>query len=161
MTINEVLAAAANEFEQREPFRVDRDLRHGAGGMVFELLFETAKRLYGWTAIQHLQNVLRAELPHGQIQHWREADRATVVKVLREAAGVEPAPDVAVAAERARHEAAAARLIADLEADVAWQQKTYGGSTDPREKSALGRLVGMQDALRMVRQHLTPKGTDA
>lgn len=53
-------------------------------------------------------------------------------------------------------------LIADLNADIAWQRKTYGNSTDPAEKSAVGRLIGMEDALRMVRQHLTPKGgTDA
>lgn len=48
-------------------------------------------------------------------------------------------------------------LIADLEADAAWQHMTYGGSTDPEDQAAIGRLVGLQDALRMVREHLTPK----
>jgi hypothetical protein len=48
-------------------------------------------------------------------------------------------------------------LIAALEAEVAWQRKMYGDSTDPAEKTARGRLIGMEDALRTVREHLTPK----
>lgn len=50
-----------------------------------------------------------------------------------------------------------AALLADLETQVAWQRQMYGNSKDPAEKSALGRLVGMEDALRIVREHLTPK----
>jgi hypothetical protein len=50
-----------------------------------------------------------------------------------------------------------AGLFAALEADVAWQRQMYGNSSDPAEKSAVGRLIGMEDALRTVREHLTPK----
>lgn len=48
-------------------------------------------------------------------------------------------------------------LIAALESDIAWQREMYGNSKDPAEKSAIGRLIGMEDALRIVREHLTPK----
>lgn len=89
-----VLNAAADEIERWGEHKTRYELKPGAGGAVFTVLFETAKRLYGWTAIQHLQKHLGAELGSGQLQHWRETDQSAVVKALREAAQAPTAPDV-------------------------------------------------------------------
>lgn len=114
MSVPEVLAAAADEIESREPHHRDRDYRGGAGGQVYADLFEAARRLYGWPAVVHLQHHLRGDLPGGQLQHWRETDPAVVVKTLREAAGVTPAADVEVVALRAQMADVCARLAAAM-----------------------------------------------
>lgn len=98
MTTAAVLHAAADTLERQETHRTDRDLRNGAGGHIFGLLFETAKQLYGWPAICHLQQHLG--IP--QIQHWQEADRGAVVKALRDAADQPVSSDIETAALRAK-----------------------------------------------------------
>lgn len=102
MTVSAVLNAAADSLKGREEFRVERDLRNGAGPAMFELLYETAKQLYGWTAIEHLQRHLGATLPTGQIQHWQETDQAAVLKALRAAAGETPPVDLETETLRAK-----------------------------------------------------------
>lgn len=104
--VSAVLAAAADEVERWPDHHATRELRAGAGGAIFCLLYETAKQMYGWAAIEHMEKVLGA----GQIQHWRETDRVAVAKALREAAGIEPAPDVEVQAVRAKLTAFHTRL---------------------------------------------------
>lgn len=47
--VAEVLASAADEVERWPQHVADRALKTGAGRAVFGLLFETAKRMYGWT----------------------------------------------------------------------------------------------------------------
>lgn len=102
MSIPAVLHAAADQVERWQEHEARRELKNGAGGSIFCLLFETAKQAYGWTVIQHLQRHLGSQLPGGQIQRWRETDRAAVVKVLREAAEVPLAPNAEVDAIRSR-----------------------------------------------------------
>lgn len=102
MSAAEVLNAAADELDCTDTHRADRDLHNGAGGHVFTLLYETAKRLYGWTAIEHLQHHLRGQLPGGHIQQWAETDRHAVAKALREATGQPTLPDLETVALRAK-----------------------------------------------------------
>lgn len=55
----------------------------------------------------------------------------------------------ALAEREAHQQPDPARLIADLEAEVKWQRKTYG---DGSNRAATGRLIGTMDALTIVRQ---------
>jgi hypothetical protein len=100
--LNAVLHAAADEVERWPSHKADYELRAGAGGAIFTLLFEQAKQMYGWTAIEHLQKRLGSALAHGQIQHWRETDRAAVVKALRDAAAESADEDVEAVTLRAK-----------------------------------------------------------
>lgn len=134
MTADIVLAAAADRLEQMEPCRADYALKSDAGPAVFALLFETARQVYGEPAIQHLQHHLGPILPYGQIQHWRETDRATVVKTLREAAGQPAAPDIEVQALRTK--------LADLHDQLA----TAVGWLSITSPSVLAREVGHEMA---------------
>lgn len=70
---------------------------------------------------------------------------------VQRCAGRTPAERIAELETRQR------ALISSLEAEVDWQREKYGDSTDPADRSAVGRLVGVEDALRMVWEHLTPK----
>ncbi len=135
MTVAAVLTAAADEVERWPQHHADRELRNGAGGAIFCLLFETAKQMYGWTAIQHLQKHLTGHLPHGQIQHWRETDRAAVVEALR-AAAKEPA---AVDAEAQSMRSSLGDFRRELCDAVGWL--TYDVATLVREVgNEMGRL---------------------
>lgn len=102
MSTDTVLSAAADNFERREEFRVDRELQAGAGSSIFCLLYETAKQLYGWAAVEQLQRHLRDVLPGGQLQHWAETDRAAVVQALRQAAAAPVPADLETVALRAK-----------------------------------------------------------
>jgi hypothetical protein len=86
MSLDDVLNHAADEIERWPDYKVKQEIRGAAGPAVYSALFESAVHLYVWPAIQHLQKHLAAELRSGQIQHWRETDRARVVEVLRKAA---------------------------------------------------------------------------
>lgn len=101
-SVADVLNTAADEVDRWPAHTSHYNLRTGAGGSVFGLLFETAKQLYGWTAIQALERHLGNQLPHGQIQHWRETDQAAVSAALRSAAAAPIAEDTEVAALRAK-----------------------------------------------------------
>lgn len=92
MTASDVLAAAADRIEQLPDHVFTRDFASNAGGAVFSALFERAKEMYGWTAIEALQRHLHL----AQVQHWREADRAAIVDALRAAAkdAVDPGDEV-------------------------------------------------------------------
>jgi hypothetical protein len=84
-----------------------------------------------------------AYCPDHMYGRWIEDGRVLQWRVV-------PVESAAVSAGRVR------ALIAALESDIAWQRQMYGNSEDPAEKSAIGRLIGMEDALRIVREHLTP-----
>ncbi len=100
--LNAVLLAAADEVDGWAEHKAAYNLRTGAGGAIFCLLFEQAKQMYGWTAIEHLQKRLGSALPHGQIQHWQETDRVAVAKALRDAANQPVDTDVEVTSLRAK-----------------------------------------------------------
>jgi hypothetical protein len=92
MTYADVLNAAADVFERQEPHRTTRDMRN-IGGAMYSALFEQARRVYGWPAIEAMQRHLKLD----QLQHWRETDPAAALR----AAAKEPATvDVEVAALR-------------------------------------------------------------
>ena len=99
MSVTAVLAATADRIERWPDYKIRHELRPGAGGAVYTELFEVAKQMYGWAAVEHLQKHLGG---HGQLQHWRETDQQRVVKTLREAAGQPAADDAEAAAARAK-----------------------------------------------------------
>lgn len=114
--VAEVLSAAADEVDRWQEHTAKHELRVGAGGAVFQMLYETSKRLYGWTAITHLEAFLGNALAHRQIQHWRETDRAVVSQTLREAAGGPVSVDLAVDTQRAY----LSQMQQDLAAALGW-----------------------------------------
>lgn len=160
MTTADVLHAAADEVENWPTHHADRELRHGAGGAIYTLLFEAAKQRYGWTAIQHLQHHLRGELPHGQLQHWRTTDRAAVAKALRDAAGQPPADDLEAATlhtQLAGFRQALADAVGWHHLDVATLVREVADrATRDRE-----RLTRLHAALHVALHHARPDGGDA
>jgi hypothetical protein len=106
-------------------------------------LFETARQLYGWTAVQHMQRHLGAAVRSGQLQHWRETDRAAVVKTLRDAAGEAPTPDLEVETMRG----VLAGFHAELAEAMGWL--SYDVSTLVRETAAeVARLRAANERLQ-------------
>lgn len=43
---------------------------------------------------------------------------------------------------------------AEIAEEVAWQRQHYGGEGKDNDPAAVGRLVGMEDALAIVRKHI-------
>jgi hypothetical protein len=89
-----VLHHVADVVEGFDSNRRARPEQSGAGGMVFQQAFESAKTLYAAPALLHLEQHLGIV----QVQHWDAREVGTVAEQLRAAAGARPDVGVETAA---------------------------------------------------------------
>lgn len=145
MTAADVLSAAADRIEQMPEHVFARGFASNAGGSVFSALFERAKELHGWTAIEALQRHLRIE----QVQHWRETDRAVIVAALRTAGkdAVDPGDEVL----------AVRRQLAEFDATLA-EAMGWGPWATGQPTAVL--VTEVADRMRQLEQQIEQAGRD-
>jgi hypothetical protein len=114
--VQHVLAHSADAMASLDQFRKDYLNGHVAS-YLYQQVYESAKQLYGKTAVEHLTSQLGVT----QIQHWRDKSVPEAVDALREAAGVTVPEDLEVAALRAEIRTIHDRLRAALGANYTVQ----------------------------------------
>lgn len=135
MCLDDAIQEIEDEYRAKRAVPTDQDERYAA---IVESLAEAWAREYGDTCFDphrvdtEARLARRQEIRNGE---RRLLDATNVRELLAESARVRKA-------------------LAELKAVTEWQHETYGNSTDPADRPAVGRLVGMQDAIRILHEHL-------
>lgn len=133
----------------------------GAGGATFQQIFESARSLYGGSAVLHLERYLGVS----QLQHWDVQDVAAAAEQIRAAAGTAPDMDVEVAALLRRIRGFHAELAEAAGSDDASTGALLGGITRRVERMQLRAeraeqlLAECRSELAQARQQLKARPT--